>query len=78
MQMKIKIKLLQNEYRDNALHQFPCTTENPTVFVMDGSWCTAPAVDSNGNQYTVFGISPKILKKWIGPRPAVSCAMARM
>ena len=68
--MKIKIKLLQHEYRDNALHQFPCTTGNPAVFVMDGSWCTAPAVDSNGKQYTVIWDIPENLEKvdWTTPR----------
>ena len=70
MKMRIKIKLLQYEYGDNALHQFPCTTGNPAVFVMDGSWYTAPAADSSGNQYTVIWDAPENPEAmdWTTPR----------
>ena len=67
--MKTRIRLLQNEYSDDPHHEIPCPG-SPAIFVMDSSWCIAPAADSEEKRYIVIWDAPQPSGKpdWSAPR----------
>ena len=50
----MKLTLTQNAYCSGSYLRLPTEDGEPSVFVLQGSWFEAPAVDADGNDYTVY------------------------
>ena len=64
------IKLKENPHISGPTYRLPTEDGHDSIYVLEGSWYEAPAVDADGNAYTVLW---KILPDWDNEDESSAC-----